>query len=278
MSVSQLVGEPISSPLVIRRTGWSGPAVLVVGLVAAILASGLTAWVLAPGPVGEWRSVFREDFATSVPRGEFPGTVYGREFTTYPDGWRDTSGGGEYRPEQVLSVSDGALTWDMKEDAGLVLGAAVLPTLPTYGQTYGQYSIRFRADATPGFGMAFLLWPDSEKWPRDGEVDFPEGEFSSVISGNAHHASATGEVDRFPTTVDFSQWHVATIQWRPSDVTFRLDGAVIGVSTTAVPQRSMHWVLQTGSAGDTRATTNSSAQVQVDWLEAFAWNESASKT
>lgn len=264
MSVDQLVGEPISHPLPRRRGRWRGRTVLAIALAAAVLASGLTAMVMAPEPAGEWRSVFREDFDTPVPVGQFPGTTYGSKFTTYPDGWRDTSGLGVYRPAMVLSVSDGALTWDMQEKAGFVRGAAVLPTLPTYGQTYGQYSIRFRAEPTPGFGMAFLLWPDSEKWPRDGEIDFPEGEFSSTIWGNAHHASETGEVDRFPTTTDFTQWHVATIQWRPSGVTFLLDGTVIGVSTTAVPQRSMHWVLQTGSSGETRAAGGSFAQVQVD--------------
>jgi beta-glucanase (GH16 family) len=276
MSVNEVVGETLSSrPSSAPRRRWRGSAVLAIALIAATVASALTAHVLAPEPAGEWRSIFREDFRTPVPVGEFPGSVYGPKFTTYPGGWADTSGLGQYRPEQVLSVSEGALTWNMREESGLVLGAAVLPTLPTYGQTYGQYSIRFRADTTPGFGMAFLLWPDSEKWPRDGEIDFPEGEFSGVISGNAHRASASGEVDRFPTTVDFSEWRVATIQWRPTGVTFLLDGVVIGESTIAVPSRSMHWVLQTGSAGETPAAPNSFAQVQVDWLEAFARNEDA---
>lgn len=270
MAVDHELNQQFWRPIPPQRPRRSVSTIVITALVAGAIGSGITALAMTSASAGEWRSIFREDFDTSVPVGEFPGQVYGAKFTTYPDGWRDTSGLGEYRPSQVLSVSDGALTWNMREKDGSTLGAAVLPTLPTYGQTYGQYSVRFRADPAPGFGMAFLLWPDSEKWPRDGEIDFPEGEFSATIQANAHHASESGEVDRFPTTATFSDWHVATISWRPSSVTFLLDGRLIGVSTTAVPTRSMHWVLQTGSAGDTPAANHSTARVQIDWLEAFA--------
>lgn len=250
-----------------HRTVW---LLMITAVVAAALGSAATAYVMRPEPAGEWKSVFREDFNTDAPVGDFPGQAYGSRFTTYPDGWEDTSGRGEYRPSEVLSVGGGSLNWDMWVENRTTMGAAVLPTLPTYGQIYGQYSVRFRADPTPGFGMAFLLWPDSEKWPRDGEIDFPEGEFSGTIFANAHHASDGGEVDAFSTDAGFDGWHVATIAWRPSDVTFLLDGVVVGVSTTAVPTRSMHWVLQTGSAGTAPASSSSTARVQVDWIEAFA--------
>jgi len=42
------------------------------------------------------------------------------------------------------------------------------------GLLYGRYAIHFKADPVPGYKTSWLLWPDSEKWPQDGEIDFPE--------------------------------------------------------------------------------------------------------
>jgi len=256
-----------------RRTGFGRRLGLLaaVVVVTSIIASGLTAMALRPTPPGEWRSVFREDFDRSVPVGQFPGTVYRKLFTTYPDGWADTHGKARYQPSKVLSVANGSLVWDMHSEGGVPYGAAVLPSLPTYGQTYGKFELRFRADPVPGFGLAFLLWPDSEKWPRDGEIDFPEGDLAGVIHANAHRAVDTGEVDRFASGAQFSQWHVATVEWRPQSVTFLLDGNVVGVSRQQVPSRSMHWVLQTGSTTGELPAPDAHARIQVDWMEAFAY-------
>lgn len=246
-----------------------GILTLAMVLSAALGSFATLAWVNSRG-APEWRQVFREDFKTSVPVGAFPGSTYGNRFSVYPDGWSDTSGQGRYAPSTVLSVQDGALTWDMHSLDGVPQGAAVLPTLPTYGQTYGRYSLRFRADPVPGYGLAFLLWPDSEKWPRDGEIDFPEGPLAGHLNAVAHHAATDGGTDPFALDAGFAGWHVATIEWVPDRITFLLDGATIGVSTTLVPTRSMHWVLQSGSDHQTPATADVRARIQIDWLEADA--------
>jgi beta-glucanase (GH16 family) len=243
--------------------------VLTMALTAAVSIVG-TAFVLREPDPGEWVAVYHEDFQTDSPAGQFPGTGYPSRFTVYPDGWSDTSGRGRYAPSKVLSVANGTLRWDMHTENGVPLGAAVVPTLPTYGQTYGRYSVRFRADPVPGFGLAFLLWPDSEKWPRDGEIDFPEGELNGEITAAAHHAVEAGTVDRFRAAATFADWHIATTEWRPGEVTFLLDGNVIGRSTTSVPARSMHWVLQTGSDGTALPDPSARARIEVDWIEAQA--------
>ena len=252
-------------------SGWRtwGAFALCIVLTAGISIAG-TAYVLrAPGADG-WVRVFREDFRTAAAVGDFPGTGYASRFTVYPDGWSDTSGRGRYEPSSVLSVADGVLRWNMHTVNGVPVGAAVLPTLPTYGQTYGRYSVRFRADPVSGYGLAFLLWPDSEKWPRDGEIDFPEGELSGNIKAVAHHASEDGSIDAFPLSSTFDAWHVATIEWRPQHVTFLLDDKVVGTSSTSVPSRSMHWVLQAASDGEALPAADARARIEIDWLEAEA--------
>jgi hypothetical protein len=268
-SPSRTDGPTAGPPLVVapgapRRRLTPGVFLLCLVLTAGLSIVGTTLVLQSR----EWTSVFREDFHADAALGDFPGEAYADRFTVYPDGWSDTSGRGRYAPSRVLSVSNGRLQWDMHTADAVPLGAAVLPTLPTYGQTYGRYSVRFRAEPVSGFGLAFLLWPDSEKWPRDGEIDFPEGELSGTIKAVAHHADVRGTTDPFRLTATFTDWHVATVEWRPGAVTFLLDGEVVGTSTTAVPSRSMHWVLQTGSDGPNPPDPAARARIEIDWLEA----------
>ncbi|MHB1846013.1 MAG: glycoside hydrolase family 16 protein [Deltaproteobacteria bacterium] len=230
-----------------------------------------------------WRQIFFDDFNTDVPVGSFPGTVYGATWTVYPDGWPDTAaqqegGQGEYYPSTVLSVAGGCLNMYLHTANGIHMVAAPLPTLPAAdvtgsggGQTYGRYTVRFRADPLVGYKTAWLLWPDSEIWPADGEIDFPEGNLEGTISANAHYASSAGGQDSFQTTATYPPWHIATTEWLPSGVTFILDGAVVGVSTTDVPPDPMHYVLQTETCiGNCQPLDSVEGNVQVDWVAIYA--------
>ncbi len=214
--------------------------------------------------------VLREDFTDNVAVGGFADSAYGQRWTAYPDGWGDTSGLGTYAPSRVLSVEDGALVFDLRAEDGEYLGAA-LTAGDTYGQQFGRFSIRWRADPVPGFGLAFLLWPDSERWPDDGEIDFPEGWLDGSITATAHHADPAGGRDRFDTGVSMTDWHVTTVEWTPSAVTFSLDGRVVGTSTTDVPQHPMHLVLQAGTNGSgTPPPDDARGRIQVDWVQVDA--------
>ncbi len=46
----------------------------------------------------------------------------------------------------------------------------------------------------------------------------------------------------------YPSWHTATIEWSPESVTIILDGQVLGVSTTLIPNTPMHYLLQTETA------------------------------
>lgn len=232
-----------------------------------VLPSGGAPTALPVGDLPGWRQVFSDDFTTAVSAGEFPGSAYSDRWTVYPDGWQDTSRRGVYTPSQVLSVRDGKLIKHLQvtEDGPLV--AAALPKLPQ--QTYGRYSVRFRADPVRGFKTAWLLWPDSEKWPDDGEIDFPEGSLDGTIDAYAHHANPRGGQDHFCTTARYDTWHVATTEWLPGKVSFLLDGHLVGTSTKQVPDLPMHYVLQTETAlrggQDPRG-----GYVEVDWVSIYA--------
>jgi beta-glucanase (GH16 family) len=273
---------PGTSPRSPRRRRWLlFIALVVLGAVVAALLQGRGSDDGAGNEAGDNEAgteedtvsevVLREDFTDDVAVGSFADSAYGQKWTVYPDGWEDTSGLGTYAPSRVLSVEDGALTFDLRAEDGEYLGAA-LTAGHTYGRQFGRFSIRWRADPVPGFGLAFLLWPDSERWPDDGEIDFPEGWLDGSITATAHHADPTGGRDRFDTGASMTDWHVTTVEWTPSAVTFSLDGRVVGTSTTDVPQNPMHVVLQAGTNGSgTPPPDDARGRIQVDWVQVDAY-------
>lgn len=229
-------------------------------------------------PVGDlpgWRQIFADDFTTNAQLGSFL-TVYGTKWEAYPEPWRDTSGNGVYSPGRTLSVSNGALDIYLHTENGVHYVAAPAPKLNGPGPggvTYGRFSVRFRADAAPGYKTAWLLWPDSERWPDDGEIDFPEGDLNAGINGYMHYASSAGGQDWFEPSpaIPFTQWHIATTEWTPGQVKFLLDGTVVATSRTLVPSNPMHWVLQTETAmSGTAPSDTTSGHVTVDWVTAYA--------
>jgi beta-glucanase (GH16 family) len=235
-------------------------------------------------PVGNlpgWKQVFTEDFVTgNVPLGGFPGDVYGPKWSAnYVDGTPDTAAQlnqakSGYFPSKVLSVEDGVLDMYLHSENGYSMGAAPAPKLtetsarPYNSQLYGRYSARFKSDALKGFKTAWLLWPDSKQWPRDGEIDFPEGDLAATMFA-AMHGTGSDEgrlIDMFHTPSSFGFWHTATIEWSPGRVEFFLDGRSIGFSTTATPDTPMHYILQTESCLPECPDPATSGHLYVDWV------------
>lgn len=248
-----------------------------------------------PMPVGDlpgWHQVFTDDFTTNVPVGGFSGCqatnniltsscsglppAVGAKWFAYPDGWTDTSGIGIYSPSKVISIQNGVMNFYLHTENGTHMVAAPEPKIPGAtgpggGMQYGRYAIRFKADQVPGYASAWLLWPDSETWPRDGEIDFPEGTLTQTINAYMHHQNGiTGDQDAYPTTAPFNTWHTAVIEWGPSQCRFMLDGAVIGTSTQNIPNTAMHWVLQTETAYGATPAAATTGNVQIDWVTAYA--------
>jgi glycosyl hydrolase family 16/fibronectin type III domain protein len=269
---------------------------------AGALPTGVSAPAVAPAvsPTGSnaptadlpgWRHVFADDF--SVPTQTFPGSAYAAAWWAYPSGWTDTSGSvgrpaaerGHYDCAKTCSVSSGLLTLNLHSEAGTPYVAAPVPRLPgssggvdstPSGQLYGRYSVRFRATVNgPGYKTAWLLWPDSGNWPRDGEIDYPEGSLDGGFAGFVHHQGATSGSDqtRVPSSGSaggYAAWHEATIEWSPGRVEFLLDGASIGAVTARVPATSMHWVLQSETEVTATPTPDTStAVIEIDWVSVW---------
>jgi hypothetical protein len=221
-----------------------------------------------------WNLVFTDDFTTNVASGEFPSKVSSR-WWAYGPGWSDTSGRGVYTPS-IITQHDGLLDVHLHTSGGKHRVAAMVPKLPGGGsdQTYGRYAVRFRADAVRGYKAAWMLWPRSDVWPGEGEVDFPEGDFNETIWAFMHRRGATSgsDQDYYRTDEPFDRWHTAVIEWSPDRIRFILDGRTIGTSTSRLPNTPFHWVLQNETSLDTAPSDSASGHVLIDWVAIWAYD------
>jgi beta-glucanase (GH16 family) len=176
-----------------------------------------------------------------------------------------------------VSFHDSMMDVHLHSAGGAFKVAAPMPRIPGGDgkhQLYGRYAVRFRADAVPGYKTAWLLWPRSNVWPRDGEIDFPEGNLTGTISAFMHRQGASAGSDQavYHTDARFSSWHTAVIEWSPTGVEFFLDGTSIGRATERVPETAMRWVIQTETAiGGGAPPPDADGHVYLDWVAIWAY-------
>ena len=212
----------------------------------------------------------------------FPGPALPRRWSAgYKDGTPDTAGqvsGGKsgYYPSKVLSVRNGSLDWYLHSENGISWGPRRRPRSPNASTNppransllHGRYSVRYRADALPGFKTAWLLWPDSGVWPRDGEMDFPEGDLGQQslrqppiyvrIGKDALNSS-------FPTNT-FPQRGMWPRQSGPPDA---LSSSLTDDPSASAQRRAptpMHFILQTESCLPLCPAPETQGHVSLDWV------------
>lgn len=181
--------------------------------------------------------------------------------------------GGQYRFPENVSVLDGKLDVHVRSIDGENTGAAWIwlhpdPVFADYGFKYGAVEQRVKVVGDiPGYGVANLLWPDSEDW-GDGEIDFPEAGFDEEPTAY-HHCLTPRPKDNcsiFKTGATWSRWHVYRIEWLPTGTSYYIDGRLIGTNTDSTPHTSHHWVTQI--ARDTRGHKDTSIEGHylIDWV------------
>jgi hypothetical protein len=239
-----------------------------------------------------WETVLIEDFDTDVPMGKVIGSsAYSKTLTAYPTGWRTSKpwrtgmyDNGRLEVTNSCLVSHIATVTDSRGTWPRVTAPRpkVSPTTP-YGVDHGRFRVRFRVThELPGYKIAWLLWPDSGQWPRDGEIDFPEQSLLALskVGGFVHRQGATQGDDqlhaRGASSAADGEWHTAEILWKPGDwrtrrCRFQWDGVTIGEwrsETDRIPSTPMHWVVQTEPYLHTYDPPDPtvSGRIEVDWF------------
>lgn len=278
------------NPVVLRPCTGSPAQVWYYDTVAPEPAPTSPSGVAAPrGDLAGWRQIFVDDFTRDAPVGSWANPcdpdriVYtgaqGQKWRTYPSCYLDTYQRRPYRPDRVLSVADGVLNFHLHIVDGQPAGANPSPLIDGVSQygTYGRYTARFRVDS-PGldeYYVAWLLWPQSERWPYDGEFDFPEGSLSGTVGGFHHYAGAGScvgcQLAVEQTGARFTDWHTYTMEWSPGRIRYLLDDRVVLDSTAWVPSTPMRWQLQT----ETNGHGTNSGNLTVDWVAVYAYDPAA---
>lgn len=234
-----------------------------------------------PGAVLGWHQLMREDFNTDCGRGKFIGNSAYPRWGAYKTGTTTTPPwkSGIY-DNGILEVKNSCLILNVHSTLlGKPLTAALLPKLGSTGKSIRR-SIRFKCDKLPGYKLAWLLWPNSGDWPKDGEIDFPECNLNGdTIKGFMHEQNATEGKEQLRavtnTVATDGRWHTATINWksggwRTPRCEFVLDGVSIAKFTTRVPNGPMHEVIQTEpELRWEKPSILTSGRIFIDWYAGY---------
>lgn len=239
-------------------------------------------------PIGDlpgWKQIFYDDFTKDAELGSWGSdcdySVFayigaeGQKWKSYPKCFTDTYQKRPYRADSVLSVKNGVLNFYLHPVDGQPSGANPSPVITgnSQYQTYGRFTARFKVD-NPNlheYYVAWLLWPQTEKWPDDGEEDFPEGSLAGKIGGFHHYAgegACRGCQDHADSNEKFTDWHIYTIEWRPDNIKYILDGKVILDSDKWIPTKPMRWQLQT----ETKGHGSNAGNLIVDWVAVYKFD------
>ncbi|NAZ73868.1 family 16 glycosylhydrolase [Kineococcus sp. T13] len=234
-----------------------------------------------------------ENYNVDVPEGQFLQT-YGSSHSTYPENYLTTHGGpygvnngDHYGGNTNLSVVNGRFTGRLHRDpsTGLVVAMAPEPLLEdgTKSQLYGRYEVLGYQAVYPlvaGWTTAWLMWPKSEVWPRDGEIDWMEGQ---LVSGaphfNHHNQDGTGPGDQqvfsYPVNVNDGLTHNIVLEWKPNDCAVFVDGQLVGRATSRVPNTPMRCALQTETLqSGTQPPAGDATQI-IKWDSVGVWGLAA---
>lgn len=139
----------------------------------------------------------------------------------------------------------------------------------SYKTTYGLFEVRAKFDKGSGYNIAALLWPASEHWPQDGELDLAEM-FNGVTSqvGSFAHWGSNNTQTGHTSYGDFSQWHTYAVDWEQDSVTYFIDGQqIMKLTGGAVPHSNHFMGLQLDVSRDGHKTNGET--FHVDWVKVY---------
>lgn len=228
--------------------------------------------------------------------------VYATDFTSLDDDWtvydsEGHAGRGLRRPSAVTIEPDPTaeggsvlrITARMGsgDEAGELVSGGLALSRPRVTGTY-TFRMRIGSDPDEGTSGVAILWPRSNQWPRDGEIDMVETWGDRItrtpVETNIHSLDPdavepyTEADDRLLTVrhegVDGREWHIYRFEWRADELAMTVDDGARQILTddpSRIPAVEMVPTFQldafpTPDAPFADPVLTGEVTLEVDWL------------
>lgn len=209
-----------------------------------------------------WKLVFEENFDGN--------SVNTAEWLMYDSPGH--AGNGLRRPE-AFTVENGLLvvTAQMK-DGEIVSGGMAHRRNYTFGKF--EFKVRTEADPSQATSGVVLTWPQSERWPIDGENDIYET-LTSASRKPFHtfiHYDADNKQYHFKHEADGKEWQVMAMEWTEDAIKiFRNDKLVWKLDAPrAIPKVPHHICIQLDAF---KKVMGDPVKMYVDWVKIYQEEE-----
>ena len=143
---------------------------------------------------------------------------------------------------------------------------------------YGKFEFRIKMEhdpdnATSGIG---LTWPESEKWPKDGEFDIFETEYNTNFWNTWIHYGSKDSNEKWQDTkyqkthyIDKTQWNIIALEWSPEYIKVYINEKLAWTlkDSDAIAKVPHHICFQTEK--DLKKGFTKPIKMQVDWVKVY---------
>ncbi|WP_197519789.1 family 16 glycosylhydrolase [Pseudonocardia sp. HH130630-07] len=214
---------------------------------------------------------------------DYTGPPDPERWNTAGECWPGHAGNGG-RCASRSTVKDGKLV-----QAGLENGDSAW-LASRFDQQYGRWEARVRSEGTgPDNGRQYhpllIIWPQSDRWPDDGEYDFLENGAPGEQCAEAfiHYPHGRGAIQQeFVRESDcgapLSEWHNVAVEWTPDHIAgfidgeewFRFSGGAKGNRRAIQDMPSGHLTIQLDNffGGDMQP-----AEYEIDWVRIYSLDD-----
>lgn len=195
---------------------------------------------------------------------------------------------------QNLQVTGGNLVITARKESygGMQYTSARIKTQGLKSFKYGKIEARIKLPSGQGLWPAFWMLGDnitSVGWPKSGEIDIMERiNHEGNVHGTVHwDANGNASFGRASGALDFSQYHVYSIEWDANYIRWFVDGVQFneiliqnGVGNTEEFQKPFFILLNMAVGGNWPGSPNSStpfpSQMLVDYVRVYQQSTSSS--
>ncbi|MFB2121622.1 glycoside hydrolase family 16 protein [Parapedobacter sp. 2B3] len=180
------------------------------------------------------------------------------------------NGNGLRRPS-AFTVADGVLTVTAQMIDGTLVSGGMAHRV---NYKYGKFEARVRSDDDPSIATSgvLLTWPQSERWPADGENDFYETTTNRRQSFHTYihygNSWATKQQYHKEHKFDAKEWLVVAMEWEAEHIKIYVNGELQWTltDTKAIPHVPHHLCIQLDAF---KKMMGDPVRMQVDWVKIY---------